>query len=481
MAGKIFINYRRGDDAGFTQALYQRLEDEFTAADLFMDVEGHIKPGDDFVDVLNAQVALADVLLVVIGPRWGELLSARAADPDDFVAIEIKAALDRGTRVIPVLVGGAGVPRADTLPEEIRALARRNAVGLRPDRFRADCQGLVTSLREHLAAAEKERTTRSEAERKVAEAKRLQQEADDAARIVKAEAQAQARKVAGLSPEEIRKAEELANWDFIKERGQPETLRDHLARFPGGVTALYASTKLEELVWAGIGSAAGIGVLQAFLDEFPNGNNVSKAQARIVALQKEAAEVKTNAERHRRETEAWAAIAGSTDKVAIEKFLYEWPHGQHASAARARIVELRGQNTLVFSIIAISWLIVGIVLEFAMGVLFEFLRWSFLSISTNTQSALSGFLTGMIIVVCSAPFLVWPRRRTINRLELAIYALGLFNSICMFGYPLLVASHTRNLPMAEDVVRFSTFIFVLNAIVLLLVFWIWWPRQRRGQ
>ena len=86
MAGKIFINYRRGDDAGFTQALYQRLEDEFTAADLFMDVEGHIKPGDDFVDVLNAQVALADVLLVVIGPRWGELLSARAADPDDFVA-----------------------------------------------------------------------------------------------------------------------------------------------------------------------------------------------------------------------------------------------------------------------------------------------------------------------------------------------------------------------------------------------------------
>ena len=61
MPGKIFINYRRGDDAGFTQALYLRLEDEFTAADLFMDVEGHIKPGDDFVEVLNAQVAQADV------------------------------------------------------------------------------------------------------------------------------------------------------------------------------------------------------------------------------------------------------------------------------------------------------------------------------------------------------------------------------------------------------------------------------------
>src|SRR5215470_13185793 len=105
MPGKIFINYRRDDDPGFTQALYQRLEDEFAAGDLFMDVEGHIKPGDDFVDVLNAQVAAADVLLTIIGPRWTELLAARAGDPDDFETIEIKAALEQGKRVIPVLVG----------------------------------------------------------------------------------------------------------------------------------------------------------------------------------------------------------------------------------------------------------------------------------------------------------------------------------------------------------------------------------------
>jgi TIR domain-containing protein len=133
VAGKIFINYRRGDDAGFTQAPYLRLEDEFAGG--FMDVEGHIKPGDDFVDVLKTQVIATDVLLVVIGPRWADLLAARHGDPDDFVAIEIKAALDQGKRVIPVLVGGASMPRADVLPEEIRPLARRNAVGLRPERF----------------------------------------------------------------------------------------------------------------------------------------------------------------------------------------------------------------------------------------------------------------------------------------------------------------------------------------------------------
>jgi hypothetical protein len=41
MAGKIFINYRRGDEAGFTQAPYLRLESEFASDDLFMDVEGY--------------------------------------------------------------------------------------------------------------------------------------------------------------------------------------------------------------------------------------------------------------------------------------------------------------------------------------------------------------------------------------------------------------------------------------------------------
>jgi hypothetical protein len=41
-------------------------------------VEGHIAPGDDFVDVLNRQVSQCDVLL--IGPRWAELMAARVGD-----------------------------------------------------------------------------------------------------------------------------------------------------------------------------------------------------------------------------------------------------------------------------------------------------------------------------------------------------------------------------------------------------------------
>jgi hypothetical protein len=68
--GKIFLNYRRGDDAGTVDRLFDRLEQAFGRDRIFMDVEGHIRAGDDYVDVLRAQVAACDVLLAVIGPRW---------------------------------------------------------------------------------------------------------------------------------------------------------------------------------------------------------------------------------------------------------------------------------------------------------------------------------------------------------------------------------------------------------------------------
>ena len=341
MPGKIFINYRRGDDPGFTQALYQRLEEEFLAGDLFMDVEGQIKPGDDFVEVLGAQVAQCDVMLAVIGPRWAVLMDARAGSADDFVTIEIKAALEQDKRVIPVLVGGAGMPASEAVPEPIRALARRNAVGLRPERFKADCQGLMSALKEQLAAAEQERAARTEAERAAAEAERLKREAEEAARIA-AEERARAQAIAGLSQEEIRKAEELANWDFIKERGDAQLLRDHLARFPGGVTVLYARTRLEELVWraSGLDASSDMAALEAFLEEFPNGTHAEAVGSRLTELRREAEEVRAAEERHAQQTAEWGVVATSTDPAIVEAFLEKWPQGEYTAGARARLHEV---------------------------------------------------------------------------------------------------------------------------------------------
>jgi len=168
MSGKIFINYRRGDEPGFTQALLGRLEQAFPADRLFIDVD-NIPPGEDFVRMLEAQVAQCDALLAVIGHGWlnatDEHGSRRLDDPNDFVRIEIESALKQGKRVIPVLVHEARMPRPDELPEAIRPLATRNAVRLTHERFRADTQGLVKALQQTFEEADALRQADVEAAR----------------------------------------------------------------------------------------------------------------------------------------------------------------------------------------------------------------------------------------------------------------------------------------------------------------------------
>ncbi len=288
MGGKIFINYRRNDDPGFTQALYQCLEEDFSGVDLFMDVEGHIKPGDLFADVLGRQVAACDVFLAVIGPRWTELLTARSGDEKDFVVIEIRAAIEQGKRVIPVLVGGASLPRPGSLPIEVRPLTERNAVALRPERFRADCQSFISALRDSLAAAEQERAARTETERKAAEAARQQEEAQAAVRAKEVEAVRSASATEGLSSGAVREAVELANWGSVRKTKSIWVLRDHLARFPGGVTENDAIAALDELVWTGLGDNPAIAELNAYLEQFPKGANAAEAKARIAVLEMQA-------------------------------------------------------------------------------------------------------------------------------------------------------------------------------------------------
>ena len=153
MAGKIFINYRRENSIGMAGRLHDRLERTFGRANLFMDVD-HIPAGIDFVAHLNREVAACDVILVLIGPNWltvkNESGGRRLDDPEDFVAIEIAAALARDIRVIPVLVDGARVPKASELPDSLKPLARRHAVDIRHTHFGHDAEALVARMREAL-------------------------------------------------------------------------------------------------------------------------------------------------------------------------------------------------------------------------------------------------------------------------------------------------------------------------------------------
>jgi hypothetical protein len=139
----IFISYRREDSAGYAGRICDALTARFGKEEVFMDVDD-IKAGQDFFEVIQETENRCSVLLAIIGKSW---LSERLADPRDFVRAEIAAGLRGGPngkpRVIPVLVGGASMPRAEDLPEELAALSRIEALSLDDAHFHQDLEQLM--------------------------------------------------------------------------------------------------------------------------------------------------------------------------------------------------------------------------------------------------------------------------------------------------------------------------------------------------
>jgi hypothetical protein len=144
----VFINYRREDSEGETRALYNRLAKETDGSNLFLDFEA-ISAGENWRSRIDETLGKAQAALVVIGPRWLDLLKARAAAGGvDLVRSEIAACLGKpGVRVIPVIVNGARMPAPDALPDDIRGLADRNAIEVRGSAWATDVDRLVKTLR----------------------------------------------------------------------------------------------------------------------------------------------------------------------------------------------------------------------------------------------------------------------------------------------------------------------------------------------
>lgn len=151
----IFISYRRGDSAGYTGRLTDRLMKELGDELVFRDFDD-ILPGQDFPKAIQTNLYNASVLLVVIGKEWLTALDdsgrRRLENPNDFVRLEIETALERNIQMIPVLVKGARMPEPNDLPESISALAHRQAIELTDSRWEEDVNRLIQSIEPFLRA-----------------------------------------------------------------------------------------------------------------------------------------------------------------------------------------------------------------------------------------------------------------------------------------------------------------------------------------
>jgi hypothetical protein len=120
----IFISYRRSDSDDVTGRIYDALSSKFSEEQVFMDFD-KIPLGVSFPQYLKSQLAKAEVVLVIIGPKWAEATDKqgrrRLDDPKDWVRVEVETALRSKIPVIPILVSRATLPKEDELPESLRA------------------------------------------------------------------------------------------------------------------------------------------------------------------------------------------------------------------------------------------------------------------------------------------------------------------------------------------------------------------------
>ncbi len=153
MSRAIFISYRRSDSEGEAGRLSDVLSHRFSDQAVFMDVDA-IQPGRDFRKAIEESVEGCAVLLTIIGPNWLEARNAagerRLEEQNDYVRLEIGAALRRDIPVIPVLVRGGRIPQPEQLPAEIADLAYRNGVELTHARWKSDLQVLIHALEPYM-------------------------------------------------------------------------------------------------------------------------------------------------------------------------------------------------------------------------------------------------------------------------------------------------------------------------------------------
>ena len=145
----VFICYRRDDTVGTAGRIYDRLSERLGADRVYRDIESG-RAGEDFAATIRQRIDRCDVLLALIGPNWLRAVDEqggwRLAKDDDWVRVEIAAALQRGIRVVPVLMGGAQMPRPGDLPSSIAKLAQRNAVEVRETQFDRDVAQLIDDI-----------------------------------------------------------------------------------------------------------------------------------------------------------------------------------------------------------------------------------------------------------------------------------------------------------------------------------------------
>jgi hypothetical protein len=260
MSGGVFICYRREESAFAARVIYDRVAQRLGPENFHLDID-NIDVGVDWFNALTDRIGACDALVAIIGRNWISNVDKdnrrKIDDTNDFVRIEIEAALKRDIRVIPVLLDGAVMPKSAELPDSLKGLARRQGIEISSARFEADVEKLTAALgsildeRRRRDASDTEKARRAEEERRLKEAaeteraareERERREGGEAARAKEARRLAEAE--SARRAEDERRAREAAEAERVA-REKRKSQEGAVARPEGGQVALQATAAAE--------------------------------------------------------------------------------------------------------------------------------------------------------------------------------------------------------------------------------------------
>jgi hypothetical protein len=145
---QIYISYRREDSGYFLPILRGYLQ----SGNVIVSDIDNITFSKNLDDLIKENLAICDVMLVIIGPNWleakNDLGERRITAANDIVRIEIATALSLGKRVIPVLWGETALPQITDLPGDLSELASKLPVRINAQSLEQGVNHLIGIINE---------------------------------------------------------------------------------------------------------------------------------------------------------------------------------------------------------------------------------------------------------------------------------------------------------------------------------------------
>jgi hypothetical protein len=316
---KIVLSYRRSDSQAIAGRIADRLIAQFGDHSVFMDVD-NIPFGIDFRQHIQSVLAQAEVLIAVVGPDWlgaGPDGGSRMQAEDDPVRVEIETALRQDIMVIPVLVNGAGMPKAATLPDSLKNFAFLNAAPVDAGRdFRPHVDRLIQSIGEGLA-------------RKSGGTAPTLPNQSTAAAPGRAPARMNSRALIAGFAAVLLLAAGAATWQL--------KIRDTASSTPtstGDVTRA-----ADDAQWAQLKDTKDIGLLRHFVEQYPDSKHRAEAEHRVLGL------ALTPGDRSSppatSDDEDWTQAKAADTFDAYQTYLKAHPRGEHVAEANQAAAEVR--------------------------------------------------------------------------------------------------------------------------------------------